>query len=130
VETPPDEGRPGPDIVGEGTFELEDFAEELASPDSAVGTWLLLENDRLRIWEVRVEPGERAPFHQHVTPYFWSCVGAGTGRQRHADGSVRVRRYREGETEFWNHTPQDDRVHDLENVGDTVLRFVTVELIG
>jgi quercetin dioxygenase-like cupin family protein len=129
VEPSPDTGAGRPDIVGEETFELGDYAGELASPDSAVGTRLLLGNDRLRVWEVRLEPGERAPFHRHVTPYFWSCVDAGTGRQRHGDGSVRVRRYREGETEFWSHSPQDDRVHDLENAGDTVLRFVTVELL-
>jgi beta-alanine degradation protein BauB len=129
VETPPDEGT-GPDMVGEGTFDPDDYATELSAPEDAVGTRLLLENDRLRIWEIRLEPGERAPFHRHVTPYFWSCVNAGTGRQRHVDGSVRVRRYREGETEFWQHSPHDDRVHDLENVGDSVLRFVTVELVG
>jgi quercetin dioxygenase-like cupin family protein len=130
VEPPPDQGANAPDIVGEGTFDPGDYAAELSAPEDAVGTRLLLENERLRVWEVRLEPGARAPFHRHVRPYFWSCVDAGTGRQRHGDGTVRVRRYREGETEFWLHSPEDDRVHDLENVGDGVLRFVTVELVG
>jgi predicted metal-dependent enzyme (double-stranded beta helix superfamily) len=124
------EGGQVADIVEEGTFEPGDYSAELGSPDAAVGTRLLLENERLRVWEVRLGPGERAPFHRHVTPYFWSCVDAGTGRQRHGDGTVRVRRYRAGETEFWYHSPEEDRVHDLENVGATVLRFVTVELVG
>jgi hypothetical protein len=129
VDARPD-GAAAADIVEEGTFDVGDYPAELGAPAHEVGTRLLLQNERLRVWEVRLEPGERAPFHRHVTPYFWSCVNPGTGRQRHGDGTVRVRRYREGETEFWQHSPQDARVHDLENVGDSLLRFVTVELVG
>ncbi|MGZ6887162.1 MAG: cupin [Acidimicrobiia bacterium] len=30
-----------------------------------IGTALLFENDRVRIWEVRLEPGERGAVHRH-----------------------------------------------------------------
>ena len=118
------------DIAEETTFDPDGYRAELEAPDDAVGTRLLLANDRLRVWEIRLQPGERAPFHRHVMSYFWSCVDAGTGRQRLADGTMRVRRYRAGETEYWAHSAEDPLVHDLENVGESVLRFVTVELIG
>jgi len=118
------------DIAEETTFDPAGYRAELEAPDDAVGTRLLLENDRLRVWEILLRPGERAPFHRHVMPYFWSCVDTGTGRQRLADGTMKVRRYRVGETEFWAHSAEDPLVHDLENVGESVLRFVTVELIG
>ena len=34
-----------------------------------VGTKLLLENDRVRIWEMRLEPGESSAVHRHDLDY-------------------------------------------------------------
>jgi quercetin dioxygenase-like cupin family protein len=34
-----------------------------------VATRLLLENDRVRIWEMDLAPGERSAFHEHRLPY-------------------------------------------------------------
>jgi mannose-6-phosphate isomerase-like protein (cupin superfamily) len=114
-----------------GTFDVEDFAEELtAAPGNlAVGTTLRFENDSVKVWEVALAPGERGPFHAHTRNYFWTVVDAGTGLQRFADGTYVVRDYSLGETRFLEHTPDDALIHDLENVGETVLRFVTVELL-
>ena len=36
-----------------------------------VGTRLLSETDRVRVWEIRLAPGERIGFHRHVLDYFW-----------------------------------------------------------
>ena len=121
----------GPGIVEEGIFEPEDFREELeAAPGNLeVGTSLWFENDRIRVWEVRLEPGERGPFHNHTRNYFWTVVEGSKGLQRFADGTYAVRDYRVGDTRFLEHTPEDSLLHDLENVGDTALRFVTVELL-
>jgi hypothetical protein len=118
------------DIIEESTFDPAAYRVELAEPEQAVGTRVLLSNDRVRVWEVRLEPGERAPFHRHELPYFWSCVDAGTGRQRFGDGTLKIRRYAVGETEFSDHSTDDPKVHDLENAGESILRFVTVELLG
>ena len=41
----------------------------------------------------------------------------------------RLRHYRNGDTIYTHHDEQHHTVHDLENVGDTVLRFTTVELL-
>ena len=43
---------------------------------------------------------------------------------------TRPRDYELGETKYLVHSPEDALVHDLENVGATTLRFVTVELKG
>ncbi|HEY7667782.1 MAG TPA: hypothetical protein VIE12_06610 [Actinomycetota bacterium] len=120
-----------PEIVEEGTFDREAFARELedAPANRAVGTALWYEDERVRVWEVRLEPGVRCPFHAHATPYFWTCVEAGTGRQRSPDGTMVVRRYAVGDTLRSVLSPDAPMLHDLENVGDTVLRFVTVELL-
>ena len=120
------------DIPNEGTFDPAAFAAELAAAHGNldVGTARWFENDRVRVWEVRLEPGQRGPFHAHTNPYFWTCVEAGTGRQRSPEGTLKVRRYSVGETQFSEHSPDSPMLHDLENVGDTVLRFVTVELLA
>ncbi len=34
-----------------------------------IGTKLLFENDRIRVWEVRLEPGERIQTHEHKHDY-------------------------------------------------------------
>jgi beta-alanine degradation protein BauB len=113
-----------------GSFDVGDFADELAaaSGNHELGTSMWFENDRVRVFEVRLEPGERGPFHVHDRTYFWTVVDPGRGLQRFDDGTYVVRDYRLGETRYLVHSPQDSLVHDLENVGATTLRFVTVEL--
>jgi oxalate decarboxylase/phosphoglucose isomerase-like protein (cupin superfamily) len=120
-----------PTIIDEGVLDLAVLTEEMddARQRLEVGTSLWFENDRVRVWEVRLGPGESAPFHAHVRPYFWTCVEAGKGRQRSSEGTIRVLAYEEGDTNFSEHTREDPLIHDLANVGDTVLRFVTVELL-
>jgi mannose-6-phosphate isomerase-like protein (cupin superfamily) len=121
-----------PGTVEEGTFDTDDYTDELAAAPTNfdVGTEVWFENDRIRVWEIKLEPGERGPFHAHTRNYFWTVVEPGRGLQRFADGSYAVRDYLVGETKFLEHTPETALIHDLENIGDTVLRFVTVELLG
>jgi hypothetical protein len=113
-----------------GTFPLEAFADELARApkNHEIGTSLWFENDHVRVFEVRLEPGERGPFHVHDRTYLWTVVEPGRGRQRLPDGTFLVRDYALGETRYLEPSGSDPLVHDLENVGDSTLRFVTVEL--
>jgi beta-alanine degradation protein BauB len=113
-----------------GTFGLEAFADELAvaGANRALGTALWFENDHVRVFELRLDPGERGPFHVHDATYLWTVVEPGRGLQRFADGTSVERDYALGETRYLEHSPEDPLVHDLENVGTSVLRFVTVEL--
>ena len=119
------------DVIDEGYFDVDGFANELvlAASNGKVGTTLSLENEWVRVWEVRVNPGERCPFHAHAFPYFWTCVAGGIGKQRSPDGTMKIRRYADGETQFSTPSVADPLIHDLENVGNTILRFVTVELL-
>jgi beta-alanine degradation protein BauB len=118
-------------ILSEGTFEIADYREELdAAPGNLdVGTHLWFENDRIRVWEVRLQPGERGPFHSHTRRYFWTVVEGGIGRQRTADGTVITREYHVGDTNYSEHSAGEPMVHDFENAGDQPIRFVTVELL-
>ena len=120
------------ETIDEGSYDVAAFADELATAlhNRAVGTSRLFENERVRVWEVRLAPGERTPFHAHTVRYFWTCVDAGVGRQRYADGTMKLLRYAAGDTLYSEHSPEAPMLHDLENVGETPLRFVTVELLG
>ena len=117
-------------IIEAGRYDKADYAEELeqAPHNHDLGTSLWYANDHVRVFEVRLEPGQRGPFHIHDKTYFWTVVEAGRGRQHLGDGTYMVRDYRLGETKYLEHDADHALVHDLENVGDTVLRFVTVEL--
>jgi uncharacterized cupin superfamily protein len=121
-----------PGIAEEGAFDRAEYSAELeAAPANLdLGTELWFENDRIRVWEVLLQPGERGAFHAHTTNYFWTVVAPGRGLQRFADGTFIVRDYRPGETRYLEHTAENALIHDLENVGETTLRFVTVELLG
>jgi hypothetical protein len=54
------------------TFAVEEYRDELeAAPTNyQIATTLLFENERLRVWEMLLGPGERISFHCHRTPYF------------------------------------------------------------
>lgn len=118
-------------IIESGHYDTADYADELerAPRNHEVGTALWFANDKIRVFEIRLEPGERGPFHIHDTTYFWTVVEAGRGRQRLTDGSYTVRDYHLGDTKYLVHSPDDSLIHDLENIGTTTLRFVTVELL-
>jgi hypothetical protein len=47
------------ETVEEGEYDLESFADELAvaSENRVIGTSRLFQNDRVRVWEVRLAPG-------------------------------------------------------------------------
>jgi beta-alanine degradation protein BauB len=113
-----------------GTYAVEEFVQELeaATANREIGTSLWFENDHVRVFEIRLDPGQRGPFHVHDATYFWTVVEPGRGLQRFVDGTFVVRDYALGETKYLEHSPDDPLVHDLENVGDSTLRFVTVEL--
>lgn len=114
------------------TFDLAEFAGELGSPggNQSVGTALLLENERVRVWEIRLESGQRAPFHCHVHPYLWVCVDSGRVTTRFPDGNAVTYDVEVGLANYTSPTPDAPEIHDLENVGPSTVRFTTVELLG
>lgn len=95
--------------------------------DGYVGSRLLSENERVRVWEIRLEPGERWHAHRHVLDYFWTAILAGTSRQHTFDGTTRDVSYSAGETRHFHFGPGEYLLHDIENVGDSPLIFATVE---
>ena len=104
-----------------------EFAREAKNPNPCVGSTLLSENERSRVWIIRLAPGERIGFHRHVLDYFWTSVSGGKGRQHVHDGSTVECTYVPGETRHETYGKDEFKVHDLENLGDKEMVFMTVE---
>jgi quercetin dioxygenase-like cupin family protein len=102
---------------------------ESGTMNPRVGTRLLSENGRVRVWEVRLAPGERIGFHRHVLDYFWTAVTPGRALSRQGDGTQVEAVYTAGQTQHSVYERGDAKVHDLENIGDTELVFTTVEFL-
>ena len=97
--------------------------------NGCVGTKLLSETDRVRVWEIRLRPGERLAFHRHVLDYFWTAVTPGRARSHLHEGTTVETTYHAGETQHSKYGDGEYKVHDLENIGDTELIFTTVEFL-
>ena len=97
--------------------------------NGCVGTQLVSETERVRVWLLQVKPGERIGFHRHVLDYFWTAVTSGRARSHYANGRVAETAYQAGDTQHLRFGKGEFMVHDLENVGDTDLVFTTVEFL-
>jgi beta-alanine degradation protein BauB len=107
----------------------QEFAREAEKPNACVGSELLSETDKTRVWMIRLAPGERIGFHRHVLNYFWTSVNGGRGRQHLMDGTTVEYSYYPGETRHETYGAGEFKVHDLENLGDRDMIFMTVESI-
>ena len=106
-----------------------EFEREKQSNNGCVGSTLLSENERARVWIIRLAPGERIGFHRHVLDYFWTSVSGGRGRQHLQDGSTVEYTYKPGETRHETYGLGQYKVHDLENLGHDEMVFMTVEFL-
>jgi mannose-6-phosphate isomerase-like protein (cupin superfamily) len=104
-----------------------DFAANAHNP--CVGTRLLSEDRRVRVWEIRLRPGERIGFHRHVLDYFWTAVISGRALSHNQGGPSVEAVYAAGDTKHHVYRPGECKVHDLENIGSTDLVFTTVEFL-
>lgn len=120
------------EILPEGAFEQwpPELREELESHahNERVGQVVRFEDDQVRLWSIVLEPGGRLPFHRHTRDYTWTALSSGVAVTRYGTGDVYRVTYVRGDLAF-HHREKGDFVHDLENVGETVLEFVTMEFL-
>ena len=61
-----------------------------------VGTKLIFENERVRVWEFTLQPGESIEAHHHDHDYFFYPIEGGTLEVTRADGITRLTLSRRG----------------------------------
>ena len=115
----------GSDFAGWTEKLVEEF--RVHAQDGHVGSRLLSEDSRVRVWEIRLAPGERWHAHRHVLDYFWTAITPGRSIQHTHDGTTRAVEYVAGETRHLGFARDEFLLHDIENVGDADLIFTTVE---
>ena len=100
------------------------LAEIAANP---IGTNLIFEDDRVRIWEIVLEPGQEAPTHTHMLDYTTVTIEGATLERLNGDGTIDRSEAQAGRVMRWyKSTPS----HGLRNVGNTRFRNVIVEIKG
>ncbi|WP_417700581.1 cupin domain-containing protein [Pseudophaeobacter sp.] len=101
---------------------------ERAHGNDRTGTERVAEAGGMRIWHLRLAPGETLSAHRHDRPYFWTVLTDGTARSRYGDGRIQDITYTNRQTQhFPDLTAESGFIHDLTNTGDAELVFVTVE---
>jgi hypothetical protein len=94
-----------------------------------VGSTLVSETERVRVWHLTIRAGERCAFHRHVLDYFWTCHTSGTARGYYTDGRIVDVDHFPGDTKHLTFERGEFMVHSIENVGTTDLVFTTVEFL-
>ena len=99
---------------------------DLDSDSSSVGTKLLFENDRIRVWDLCLEPGESIGLHRHHEDYCYIVIGNGA-LQRVEKGGEKgaVRKMKDGDVVFREISGEE--VHGARNAGDGTWRNIVVE---
>src|ERR1700689_5668417 len=93
-----------------------EFERERQNNNGCVGTALLSESDRVRVWIIRLAPGERIGFHREWLDYFWTAVSGGRGRQHVHDGTTVQYSYQPREDRHETFGPGQDKDHDPQNL--------------
>lgn len=99
--------------------------DSAVSPE--VGTQLLFENERVRVWDLRLAPGESTGLHWHEHDYLYVVIGDGRLQAADAEGNRRgASDMKDGEVRFSE--VEGEAVHEAFNVGDGPWRNIVVEL--
>ena len=92
-----------------------------------VGTRLLFENERVRVWDLQLAPGESTGLHRHTNDFLYVVIGDGALQTAFADGSREPpREMRDGDVRY--REVNGETVHEAINVGDGPWRNIVVEL--
>ncbi|WP_431121363.1 hypothetical protein [Flagellimonas flava] len=113
-----------------GNFDPWDqkMIDELLHNDvkESLGDRLVFENETVKLWDIRLEPGERLPFRKHNANYNWVCVTGGLALTRHGNGKISMVKLEPGDTEYWEFRGKN-YTNDLENIGDRTIAINVLE---
>ena len=93
-----------------------------------VGTRLLFENERVRVWDLQLAPGQSTGMHRHVNDYLYVVIGDGSLQAADAEGNRGEARDRQDGEVVFNALEGGGAVHGACNVGAGPWRNIIVEL--
>lgn len=109
----------------------QDLQDEFSEGEfsGCVGSVLVSETDKVRVWHLHIPKGKRCGFHRHVLNYFWTALNDGEARGYFEDGRIADTPHYKGQTRHLEFGAGEHMVHCVENIGDTDLNFTTVEFL-
>jgi hypothetical protein len=97
--------------------------------DERVGTRLVFQNEVVRVWEMKLAPGEASPLHRHRCDYVIAYANALTAEIRLDDERTSAS-YSTGHVAYFAIGAEGSQLQQLTNTGeDEHLHFV-IELVG
>jgi quercetin dioxygenase-like cupin family protein len=99
-----------------------------SQPSRSMGTELLFENDRIRVWDLVLEPGQELSLHHHESDYVFVVLTAGRFTVLKQDGESETMECGDGLVEYTEVGP--GVIHGLRNSGQQRYREIIVELKG
>ena len=96
---------------------------------TAVGTNVLFENERIRVWEMVLAPGETCTPHRHVHDHLLLYAEPAT-TQSQVDGRPVIQHVEDGLVSYRAVGPSGLPPHAITNVAATPSRHFVVELLG
>ena len=102
----------------------------VTAPSPNVGTRVMFENDRVRIWDLALEPGQELAKHIHRVDNFYVVISGGLIRFENPDDSADVRDVQfEDDQVTWVNVPPEGKIDNrLTNVGTKPHRNLLIEL--
>jgi quercetin dioxygenase-like cupin family protein len=83
---------------------------------------VLVDNDHVRVLDVRIKPGEKMPMHSHPDNVLYVLKG-GTSKSTDPKGKVTTRTSKDGECLF-----RKAETHEVTNSSNTELHVLNIEL--
>ena len=109
-------------------FSVPVFAEETKTyPNPQEGApnvyKQLFDNERIRVSEIKFNPGEKAAMHTHAYPHVVYIIEGGELTLTHPDGTSAVVKAKAGDV-MW----MEAETHEAVNTGTTLLRGTVTEI--
>jgi quercetin dioxygenase-like cupin family protein len=113
-------------LAGAALTVLLVFAGAVAAQDPAVVNAktikVKLDNDRVRVLEATLKPGDKEQLHSHPASIIY-VIDGGTVRNHASDGTTAEGKYVAGDTLY-----REPLTHWAENIGTTTIHLIVVEL--
>ena len=93
-------------------------------PGPNIGTRIIAEHDRVKLWELKLDPGEASEWHAHENDYIFIVVEGGKLFAEYEDGGVNTTDTKPGEVVY-----NSPSTHRVTNTGTTRYRNIIVELL-
>ena len=91
-----------------------------------LGNTLLFEDNSIKLWNLKLNAGERMPFLKHNKNYSWISENNALLISRFGNGRISLIKIKEGDTQYCENSSKN-YINDLENLGEEPVVFKILE---